>query len=374
MSQGYSLKDQLFNAQKVGYLAGLFAQADPTFDAQSFETRVMARLLDLELKARIAWIAEVLGETFPGPLPQIAPKVLAALPEPLDPTLTDDDFGDFIFAPVGEFVVARGATDHPDLVLDLLEELTQRFSMEWPIRPMLNLWPDLVLTRMEVWLTHPSYHVRRLVSEGTRPKLPWGEGVGLDVARPLPLLDHLHADGTRFVTRSVANHLNDISKSDPDLGLDRLQGWAAQGRQTTAELDWLTRHALRGLIKAGHSRALCLLGYDPDIPVTVDLSLGEPVHIGEALAFDLTLRSDCDLPVLVDYVLHFQRPSGRVSRKVFKLKQAQVTAGTPLVLSKQHKLKANASTFDLIPGAHRIEVQVNGKIRAQGVFDLLSVR
>ncbi len=151
----------------------------------------MSRLPELELKARISWIATCLGVALPGALPEIAPVLRAALPVPLDPDRNDDDFGDFIFAPLGELVVEKGLEAHPELSLDLLGDITQRFSMEWAIRPYLNRWPDLVLARMQVWAGHPSTHVRRLVSEGTRPRLPWGMGVGLTLEAPLGLLDRL---------------------------------------------------------------------------------------------------------------------------------------------------------------------------------------
>lgn len=366
------LKDQLFNAEKVRHLAGLFSAATADFDADKFKFAVMARLPDLELKARMSHIAVSLAQALPGDLPEVAPVIRAALPPPLDPTLNDDDFGDFIYAPLGEWVADIGVRDHPDLALDLIEEITQRFSMEWAIRPFLNRWPDLVLDRMQGWTDHPSYHVRRLVSEGTRPRLPWGEGIGLRLSDPLPLLDRLHGDRARFVTRSVANHLNDISKKEPDLVLDRLQDWAGQGKQSGDELAWMTRHALRGLVKSGHPGALARLGYDPDAPIQVDLSLApEPVRIGDALEIRAHLSAPRETPVLVDYVLHFQSPGGKMRSKVFKLKQAQIAADTPLTISKRHPLKGNATTFTLLPGAHLVQLQVNGRIRAEAEFELL---
>lgn len=370
MESGFSLKDQLFNQEKVRYLAGLFSAADPAFPEKDFDAAVMSRLLGLELKERIAWIAEVLGTYLPGDLPDVAPTLRAALPPPLDPTLRDDDFGDFIFAPLGEFVVAKGLEDHPELGLDLLCDLTQRFSMEWAIRPFLNRWQDLTLKRMREWAEHENYHVRRLASEGGRPRLPWGENVGLALTDPLPILDVLHADSTRFVTRSVANHLNDISKKEPDLVLSRLEAWAGQKAQDDKELRWMTTHALRGLIKDGHPQAMQMLGYRPDADVTVDLTLASPtVPIGAALELTCTLTAADDLPVLVDYVLHFPKPNGSTRRKVFKLKQAKLKNGT-LKLAKKHPLKGNASTFTLYPGTHRIEVMVNGVVRAETAFDL----
>lgn len=370
MAQNFSLKDQLFNAEKTCYLAGLFAGADPSFDANSFQAQVMSRLLDLELKERMAWIAECLQQAVPGDVTQIAPTLLRALPPPLDPSKTDDDFGDFIFAPLGEWVVAVGI-DHPAQALDVLEELTQRFSMEWAIRPFLNAHQDLVLSRMNEWCAHDSYHVRRLVSEGTRPRLPWGQAVGLDLTDPLPLLNRLHADGTRYVTRSVANHLNDITKKDPDLVLDRLQDWDTRGQQDQDELDWMTSHTLRGLVKAGHPRAMKALGFDPDAKVSADVTIKREARIGDALEFDVVLNGKDQQPVLVDYIVHFQRPGGKTSAKVHKLKQALLKDGG-LTLSKKHKLKGDATTFKLVPGAHRLEVQVNGKLRAGVDFELLA--
>ena len=370
MASGFSLKDQLFNADKVAYLASLFADADAGFDADGFRSDVMAVLPDLELKQRINLIADCLGARFPGALPQIAPVLVKALPPPLDPSKSDDDFGDFIFAPLGELVAAR-AEDDPGLALDLIEEITQRFSMEWAVRPLLNRWPDLVLRRMSAWTDHDSYHVRRLVSEGTRPRLPWGQGITLDATTPLPLLDALHADGTRYVTRSVANHLNDVSKLDPDLVMDRLDAWAREGVQNPRELEWMTRHALRGRIKAGDTRALKMLGYDSQAVFYCNLHLSATkVAVGDAVQIAIELTSKRETPVLVDYRIDFATPGERKRSKVFKLKQSVIRAGAPLKIAKAHRMKGDATTFQLHPGRHSLTVLVNGNARATAEFNL----
>ncbi len=371
MAQGFSLKDQLFNRAKIAGLGRDLAQAQSAFDAAAFEQRVMARLPDLELKARITWIADILDEMLPKDFDAAARIIENALPPPLDPTLRDDDFGDFIFAPYGEFAVKRGLENHCGRALDLIGTVTQRFSMEYAIRPFLNRWPDAVYDRLSAWARHPHYHVRRLVSEGTRPKLPWGIGIETEPERALALLDILHADQTRFVTRSVANHLNDISKTAPDLVLHRLAEWRKSGRQTAREMDWMTSHALRGLIKSGDARAMAMLGYDPDAPVTCALTIDTPkVAIGQAVCFTVTLQAASDTPVLVDWVLDFAPGAGRRGPKVFKLKQARIKAGAPLILTKSHRLKGDATTFRLTPGEHRISVQVNGRVMADATFAL----
>ncbi len=370
MAQGFSLKDQLFNAKKVRYLAGLFADADAGFDAELFQRQVMERLPELELKQRITWIADCLGARLPDTLPDIAPVLRAALPPPLDPNRTDDDFGDFIFAPLGELVVLRGL-ETPELALDLIEEITQRFSMEWAIRPFLIRWPDLTLARMQRWTRHDSYHVRRLVSEGSRPRLPWGQSVDLELSVPLPLLDALQGDRTRYVTRSVANHLNDISKKKPDLVMDRLEQWRGQGMQDPAELNWMTQHALRGLVKAGNARALLMLGYDADADIDVPrFAVPDRVAIGDVLALSVALRSTTGAPALVDYVFWRCKANGDLTPKVFKWKQIELPAGKAVKLHRAHRLKGDATTFRLYPGPHRVALQINGRVRAEATFEL----
>ena len=256
------------------------------------------------------------------------------------------------------------------LGLDLLEELTQRFSMEWAIRPFLLQAPEVTLERMTLWSKSENYHVRRLATEGSRPRLPWGLAVNLPLEAPMDILDRLHADKTRYVTRSVANHLNDIAKKDPELVVEKLTEWQGLKQQSEKELSWITAHALRGLIKAGHPGAMKLMGYDPELEVCVALTLPTNVRINDKLALCCDLSGPMGAGVLVDYRISFQRPGGKTSKKVFKLKQAKL-GSTGLRLTKSHTLKGGASTFTLVPGAHEVEILVNGVVRAREPFELL---
>ncbi len=368
----FSLRDHLFNDTTIGDLADLFATADDGFDRDGFHRRVMAALPPLELKARQAMIARELAVELGDDFPRAAAAIRRALPPPLDPTLRDEDFGRFIFAPLGDFIVSHGMAAHPDLSLNLIEEVTQRFSMEFALRPFLNRWPDKVLDRLEHWAGHDHYHVRRLVSEGTRPRLPWGEKITLDPTVALPLLDRLHADPTRYVTRSVANHLNDIARLNPDLVYTALTRWAGVGRQDDKELVWITRHALRTLIKQGAAGAMALLGYQIDAEIQLsDLELStDPVEIGSALTFGFVLTAAERTPVLVDFVIRFARPNGAQVPRVFKLKQAVIQPGQSLIMQKTHRFRGNATTFTLWPGPHRLGIQVNGRVLAEHDFTL----
>ena len=194
----------------------------------------------------------------------------------------------------------------------------------------------------------------------------------MDVTTPLPYLDMLHADSTRYVTRSVSNHLNDIAKTHPDLVVKTLKKWHAARKQTPKELDWMTRNALRTLIKQGHVGAMDLLGFKADAPVSLmrfDLK-NDRIKGGDTLEFEVELKASADSPVILDYVIHFQKSGGKVAPKVFKLKQAVLKAGKAQVFAKKHVLKANATTFKLYPGAHRMSLQVNGKSLGDAAFDL----
>ena len=370
MAQGFSLKDHLFNADTVGGLARRFGAAG-VFDPAPFQAEVMAELPALELKARITLIAQVLARHLPRAFPQAVQAIRAALPPPLDPTLRDDDFGEFIYAPLGVYVEDHGLSDHFDLSLDLIEDLTQRFSMEFSLRSCLNHDPAATLARLRDWAGHPHYHVRRLVSEGTRPRLPWGQSVPLTPGDTLPLLDLLHADPTRYVIRSVANHLNDLTRTTPDAVLAHLTAWRDAGRQDAGERDWMARHALRNLVKAGHPGALAHLGYDPDLDLTAQVSITpQDLPIGASACITAQITPAADAPLLVDYVIDFVKANGTSAPRVFKLKTLTARAGKTVTLTKTHAFKKGATTFTHYPGAHGLRLQVNGRIVAETRFAL----
>lgn len=371
MAEKFSLKDHLFNHETVSLLGGHFEDAG-VFKARPFIDQVMGQMAALELMDRIKMIAAVLDDHLPPDFRAAGDAIVGALPPPLDPTLQDDDFGRFIYAPLGVYVENHGLADHVDHSLDVLEAITQRFSVEFSIRAFLNAHQDKTLERMQDWVTHDHYHVRRLVSEGTRPKLPWGKAIGLTSDQTLPLLDRLHGDPTRFVTRSVANHLNDITKSDPDTVIATLARWQKAQRQDAKELDWMRRHTLRGLIKAGHSGAMMHLGYDPDVAIHVTGFEIAPTEVkrGDAVDINVTLAAQQDAPLVIDYVIDFMKANGKTAPKVFKLKVLEARAGKALSLKKRHVFKENATTFTLYPGPHRLHLQINGRIVQSLDFDL----
>jgi len=371
--KGVSLKDHLFNEEKVQFLAGLFCNVDTTFKMDLFVTEVMKELPRLELKQRIVCIAKALEQHLPKDFKKACGVIIDVLPEALDPSKTDDDFGDFIFAPLGEYVVRNGLTKkHLNTSLKTLKEITKRFSMEDSIRYFLNEFESETMKEMERWVHDNNYHVRRLVSEGTRPLLPWSGRVALEVTAPLLFLNILHADNTRYVTRSVANHMNDISKTKPDVVITSLIGWKIQERQSEKELDWVTRHSLRTLLKQGHKGALELLGYytNPKITVSTIAVNRDSLKIGDILEFSFTVKASRDEKLMIDYVIDFVKANGQTNSKVFKLKKIEIKKGKTVVISKKHRLLAHATTFKLYPGKHAIALQINGQQYNQTTFTL----
>lgn len=373
-TERFSLKDHLFNRGSVTALADQVRTASDVFDADAFVGEVMAGLPERELKQRIAWIAHCLRRHLPNGYRDAVHVILAALPPRLDESLTDNDFGDFIHAPYAHFVAEYGCTA-ADLQFSLaaLREITMRFSAEFAIRDFINAFPEASLATIASWAGDPNYHVRRLCSEGTRPTLPWARKLLTPVTATIPILDQLHADPTRYVTRSVANHLNDISKVDPDLVIETLQRWQDAGDQHPAELRFMVRHATRTLIKKGHPGAMAMWGMSPDPQVAVvDLEWTPTVAMGQALEFAFDVVADEDAEVIVDYVMHFQgKGGGLTGRKVFKLASLSLGAGERARVTKRHPMRAGMTTRQLYPGPHEFQLQVNGADHGTWPFTLV---
>lgn len=369
----FSLKDQLFNRERVQYLADRFHSSDANFEKKRFVSQTMKGFSALELKQRIAHIADQLNDFLSSNYKQATKQIVAALPPPLDPAKTDDDFGDFIFAPLGEFV-ARNGLKKGDVAVSLktLKTITQRFSMEDAIREFIITHPEATLAELTKWADDPNYHVRRLVSEGTRPFLPWSKRVNLPAGTTIPFLDSLHADPTRYVTRSVANHLNDISKIDAALVLETLTRWQQTGKQAPSELAWMNRHALRTLVKKGDAKALKFLGFrsDPRIKVANFQLKNEQIQPGQAVEFSFDITAEREESLLIDFVIDFVKANGTRAPKVHKLKQIELASGQSQTLKKRHVLRANATTYKLYPGPHRLSLQVNGNILETLSFEL----
>lgn len=374
MAEKFSLKDQLFNKQKVKYLTSLIQNVYPAFEHQIFVHDIIAQFPALELKARIACIRDQLKLHLPKDFELALSIILKALPPPLDPNKSDDDFGDFIFAPLADFVAKNGLqTKYLDLSFNVLAEITKRFSCEDAIRYFINQYPNQSFAFMQQMVTSDNYHQRRLASEGLRPKLPWCIGINFDYKQAIPILDNLYFDSTRYVVRSVANHLNDVAKIDAELVIRTLKKWQKEGRQKDKkELDFLTKHALRTLVKQGNATALALLGFDanPQINIKHFNLKNQQIALDEYLDFSFEITSTTNEKLMLDYKIIYPTQNARQSEKVFKIKQLTLCAGETITIHKKHLFKLMSSK-KLYTGKHQIQLQINGRILAQSNFKLV---
>ncbi|WP_332741240.1 DNA alkylation repair protein [Hydrogenophaga sp.] len=372
----------LINAATVAN-AGLHLQrAWRGFDRPRFEALANDGLDALELKARMLQLARAMHATLPGDFSAACTVLEASLAPPLPFNTAGEPVGlstaeataglnGWVIWSMGEFVARHGQHDVARS-LACLHALTQRSTAEFAIRPFIQQQPEAVWPVLAQWSTDPSAHVRRLVSEGSRPRLPWGLRLHALVADPtpaLPLLRALQDDASSYVRRSVANHLNDIAKDHPAL----VAGWVKDHLiAATPERNALLRHASRGLIKQGHVDTLAAWGLASGLKGQAHLSLSVPgAAVGESIGLSVTLQSTARAPqpLEIDYAVHHVRANGATSPKVFKGWKLTLAAGEERTLVKRHSLKP-VTTRTLYPGPHRIELLVNGKALAQASFDL----
>ena len=347
-----AFKDE-FSPQLIDALGRELVAAWDEFPVQTWTRLANEGLEELELLERVNHLAVTLRACLPDAFETAAP-IIERLPD-------RDTFDGWMMLPVGYFVADAGI-EHPHTALPLLAALTPRFSSEGPIRPFIERHPEPTYVYLERWTRDPDEHVRRLVSEGTRPRLPWAPQLSDIKADPtpiLPLLDVLFDDDSEYVRRSVANNLNDISKDHPALAVEIAIRW----HDASTHGDYVVRHGVRSLCQKGDPAALALLGLDHDVALElVELRLRpSAVRIGEAVTLEATIRSEHETRVVIDYVVHYQGARGSRSGKVFKLTTRSLAAGEPTTVRKAHKFE-HVSIRTIHPGPHRIELQVNGRI------------
>ena len=252
-------------------------------------------------------------------------------------------------------------------------ELTQRFTAEFSIRPFLERYTQETFAQLKQWANDPNVHVRRLVSEGTRPRLPWAPRLKILQKDPSPvlrLLELLKDDPELYVRRSVANNLNDIGKDNPSIFIETANRWM---EGATKERCRLVRHALRSAIKRRDTNALKILGFSETAKVSLDkisISPGNPKMGGKVvLSFQLTSTVSHTQDILVDYCVHFMKSNGKTSPKIFKLKTINIKPKESVLLKKSVSL-ANMTTRKHYPGKHIVDIILNGKLKRLGEFKL----
>ncbi len=354
------MKDGL-GTQAIKRIANAFSRADNNFPTAEFRQRAHNGLEHLELKARVHHIIATLHAVLPTDFEQNA-TLFFAVKQHWDHGDSSDPLNGFAAWPVIDYIASHGL-NHPQLALALLKHLTPLFSAEFALRPFLLHHFTVSYAQLQQWLHDDDARVRRLVSEGTRPRLPWGQQLPPFIRDPAPvlaLLEELKDDSSDYVRRSVANNLNDIAKDHPEIVIQTCQRWQ---KNTSKERNWIIRHACRSLIKAGHPGSFALLGHSaaPKLaPAEIAVHTTQ-LRIGESLRFSVTLHSRASEPqsLVLDYTLHYMKANGQTKPKVFKLRRFILAPGATITLTHQRSFKP-ITTRRYYPGQHALEVMING--------------
>ena len=352
-------------------IARMVKAVHPRFDADAFLHDALSGYEALALMPRGKHIARALHRHLPADYPQALGILLASAGQAhgRDPGLS---LASFLFLPHTVFVAEFGL-GHFELSMQAQHALTQRFTAEFCIRPYLLHHQQATLARLRDWAQDDNAHVRRLVSEGTRPRLPWAPRLPTFQNNPqlaLPLLDALKDDPSSYVRRSVANHLGDIAKDHPDLAVGTARTWL---QCAPAPREALVRHGLRFLIKRGDAAALDALGVGHAVALDVRAARVLPARarIGDKVRIEAELHNPTPQPqrVLADLKVHYVKAHGGAAPKVFKLQTLDIAPGATVAVGKTLSLQ-QMTTRTHYPGAHQVELVLNGRPQPLGQFEL----
>ncbi|WIV21315.1 hypothetical protein QPK24_11850 [Paenibacillus polygoni] len=365
------MADPLKNVYDEAFLLQLgrkISAAYPPFQIDSFLQQVMDESYEAKaLKERIRTITIAMGTFLPERY-EDAIQILCTVSE---------SCSGFPYLIMPDFVEVFGQEEqHWDLSMQALEKFTQQSSAEFAVRPFIIRHPEKMMEQMMKWSLHPVDHVRRLASEGCRPRLPWGQALTLfkqDPAPILPILEQLKADPSLYVRKSVANNLNDIAKDHPNIVIETARKWMGQHPYT----DWIVRHGCRTLIRKAEPEVMALFGYAESVEgielVTEAEITASPaaLHIGENgnLSYNLRVREGDPARLRIEYGIDFVKSSGQVSRKKFLLSDKTVAGGTRISGSRKHRW-ADLTTRKHYAGVHRIVLLINGKEAASTEVNL----
>ncbi|HBE9333334.1 UNVERIFIED_CONTAM: hypothetical protein C3P01_07895 [Clostridioides difficile] len=314
---------------------------------------------NLELKARCRKISMSLGMY----LPEDYKEALSIL----EKSVTGFYFA-FFFP---DFVEVYGQDDvNWDLSISALERNTKYWSSEFAVRAFIIKDEERMMAQMRKWSKHKNEHVRRLASEGCRPQLPWGQAISKfkkDPTPVLPILEQLKTDTSTYVQKSVANNLNDISKTHPDLVISIAKDWYGKNKPT----NWIVKHGCRTLLKKGNRDVLALFGYDDTISINIqDFTLETTsISIGENLTFSFKILAKKATKTRLEYGIDYVKSNGKRNRKIFKISEVSLKENEKKSYMKKHSF-ADVSVRKHYPGIHSITIIINGVEKGKLDFEL----
>ena len=356
-----ALKQQI-SAELVECFAHHLQKHLQSFSAKDFSTLILSQLEPLALKQRIQLIADELHRQLPSKLPEryhIMQAILRPRPNQYSDEQGISGWGSLVLTTV----IGQHGLGAFKSSLAMLKTMTAHFSSEFAVRYFLLADQSRALAIMEKWLDDPNHHVRRLVSEGTRPRLPWAMQLPQLIDNPapiLPLLTALRDDPEEYVRRSVANHLNDIGKDHPELLAELALQWMQDANPQRLKL---LRHASRTLLKQGHPKILGAFGLNAHQFILQPLRLTPArIQMGDAIVFSCTIQSTAKSAqtLMIDYLLHFKKANGQQSAKVFKWKQIVLMPGETIELQRRHVIRP-ITTRRYYQGQQSLSLRINGR-------------
>jgi 3-methyladenine DNA glycosylase AlkC len=354
---------EIFNAARLQHIATEMTAVYPAFNAKAFLKMANDGLAGLSIMQRMARVSECLHAVLPlgydeslGILRALAPRLNSG----------------FVSISLPHYVAMYGAHDF-EQSMDALKYFTAFGSAEFAIRYFLRRDLQRSLALMQQWSLDDNEHVRRLASEGSRPRLPWSfrlEQIQRDPTLAAGILDNLKSDASLYVRKSVANHLNDITKDHPEWVLDVIEGWSLENKHTA----WIAKHALRSLIKQGNQRALAIIGASGKAEVEIIGVKVEPavIRLGEkiTLSFDVKSTVAESQRLVIDYAIDYVKANGGTSAKVFKLKALTLAGKATEQVSRGQQIK-ELTTRKHYVGEHAVHILVNGERLASTSFEIL---
>ncbi len=355
----------LYGREYIELLSAEISKVYPDFPAAKFNSLVFDKTWPRrELKQRMRHITECLGKTLPENYSSALDILMKARPR-----MTGPKYVGFANICLADFVEVYGL-DHYAASIPALEVFTVESSSEFAVRPFIVKYPDLMMKQMLTWAHHPHEHVRRLASEGCRPRLPWAMGLPefkKDPSPVLPILDALKNDPSEFVRRSVANNLNDIAKDHPDLVLKIAARWKGHSPET----DRLIKHACRTLLKKGNTKALEYFGLRKPKGVKIhELKLNAAsIKIGGKLSLTFSVYTPKTQKLRIEYTIGFLTGSGKVSTKIFKIAEKKLIGRNSHIFTRSHSFR-DRTIRKHTAGNHTLAIVVNGHILTKKEFNL----
>jgi 3-methyladenine DNA glycosylase AlkC len=354
---------EIFNAERLKHIATEMTAVYPGFNAKAFLKMANDGLADLSIMQRMARVSECLHAVLPLGYDESL-EVLRALAPRLN--------SGFVSISLPHYVAMYGGHDF-EQSMEALKYFTTFGSAEFAVRYFLRSDVQRSLALMQEWSRDQNEHVRRLASEGSRPRLPWSfrlEQVQADPKLAAAILDNLKADESLYVRKSVANHLNDITKDHPEWVLDLIEGWPLDNKHTA----WIAKHALRSLVKQGNQRALAIIGASGKAEVEIVGLTVEPavIRLGEKITLSFGVKSTVaeSQRLVIDYAIDYVKANGSSSAKVFKLKALTLPGNATELVSRGQQIK-ELTTRKHYVGVHAVHILVNGERLASTSFEIL---